>query len=95
MASNITFFDTANTFLDVTAGVNANLNNSLGILLMFALFVIVFIMFQRYEFRQIMLFEGYIMFMIGLLMVTIGWLSVSYFIIPVLLLAFAIYINRN
>jgi 4-hydroxybenzoate polyprenyltransferase len=92
MSSNITFMDSSNTLLDIFAGVNAQIP-SFSLIILGALSIIIFMMFQNYEIKKILLFEGFILTIVGLLMVTMGWLAMMYIMIPVILLIFAIFFN--
>lgn len=93
MASNITFLDTADTFTDLFVGINTNLGQTFGLLIMFVIFIIIFIMFQNYEMKQILLFEGFILSIIGMLFVFLGWISITYLAIPIILLGVGIFFN--
>jgi hypothetical protein len=93
MASNTTFMDSANTILDIFNGVSSNLGDALGLLLMGILAIIIFMVFQNNDIKHLLLFEGFMLSVVGLLMVIMGWLSMTYLMIPVLLLAGAIFFN--
>ena len=92
MASNITFMDDADTLLDLFTGINSNLP-SFSLIILGALSIVIFMIFQNYPVKQILLFEGFLLTIVGILMVTMGWLAMPYIWIPIILLAFAIFFN--
>ncbi len=56
---NITYMDTANSLLDVIEGVNVSLNHGLGLIILGVLALLIFIVFQGYLIKQILLIDAF------------------------------------
>ena len=90
---NVTFMDTSNTILDIVQGVNANMNNTLGLIFMVIIFFVMFIAFQQYPIKQILLYQGFLLSLIGSLLWFGGFLAFSYLMIPLVLFFMMIFVN--
>ena len=90
---NTTFMDTSNTILDIVIGVNSNMNNTLGIVFLTIIFFVMFIVFQQYPIKQILLYQGFLLSLIGSLLWFGGFLAFSYLMIPLVLFFMMIFVN--
>lgn len=90
---NITYMETGNSLIDIFTGVNQNLNGSLGLIILSSLAIIIFITFQGYLLKQILLIDAFVCSIVAVLLVSVGWLGMIYAIIPFVMLAFMIFYN--
>lgn len=93
MALNSTFLDTSNTIVDLITGVNQNLNNSLGIIILVIIGFALFITFQQYPIKQIMLYQGFILSILGAFLWFSGFLAFEFLLVPLMLFFIMLYFN--
>ena len=92
---NVTYMETANSLIDIITGVNQTLNNGLGLIILGILALLIFIMFQGYDIKKILLIDSFICSIVSILLVSIGWLVMLYAMIPFVMLAFSIFFNAS
>ena len=92
---NITYMETANSLLDIIEGVNVSLNHGLGLIILGVLALLIFIVFQGYLIKQILLIDAFVCSLVSVLLVSLGWLTMVYAIIPFVFLAFMVFYNAT
>lgn len=85
MVYNTTWMDTGNTFFDLTNNINSATGGVLGILLLFSLFVLIIFVFNRYDIKRVLILDGFITLVIGVLLWSLDWFPLSYLSVPITL----------
>ena len=90
---NMTFMNTSNNILDITRGINSNVNDLIGVLILLVLFVVLFISMKKYNTEVSFLVTSFISSIVGVFLYAIQFIGVEILIIPFILLIISVFIN--
>ena len=90
MAYNITFMDTSNNIFEYTAGLNAASNSQIVYWILVLVWLITFISMKNFDTKVVFLSSSFITTLLSILFFTIGWISMTILIIPIVLTMFSL-----